>query len=85
MKKTRKTTNKILGISKCNTNKIIFLSKAGKDIYKPNEIANTFIDYFSTVSCKLISQLPPSSTKNQTICIPLILLHCFFTQHVHKK
>ena len=65
IKKTWQTINEILGRSKYNTNKINCLSKAGKDIYKPIEIANTLNEHFSTVSSKLISQLPPSTTKYQ--------------------
>ena len=65
IKKTWQTINEILGRSKNNTNKINCLSKTGKDIYEPTEIANTLNDHFSTVSSKLISQLPPSTTKYQ--------------------
>ena len=64
IKKTWQTINEILGRSKNNT-KINCLSKTGKDIYEPTEIANTLNDHFSTVSSKLISQLPPSTTKYQ--------------------
>ena len=65
IKKTWQTINEILGRSKYNTNKINCLSKVGKDIYEPTEIANTLNEHFSTVSSKLISQLPPSTTKYQ--------------------
>ena len=34
-------------------------------MYEPTEIANTLNEHFSTVSSKLISQLPPSTTKYQ--------------------
>ena len=65
IKKTWQTINKILVRSKYNTNKINCLSKVGKDIYKPTEIANTLNEHFSVISSKLLSQLPPSTTKYQ--------------------
>ena len=34
-------------------------------IYEPKEIANTFNTHFSTISCKLISQLPASAANYQ--------------------
>ena len=65
IKKTWQTINEILERSKYNTNKINFLLKVGKDICEPTEIANTLNEHFSTVSSKLISQLPPSTIKYQ--------------------
>ena len=63
IKKTFQTIDEILGRSKYKTNKINCLSKTGKDIYEPIKIANTFNKHFSTVSSKLIFQLPPSTIK----------------------
>ena len=48
-----------------NISKTNCVLKAGKLIYEPKEIANTFNTHFSTISCKLISQLPVSAANYQ--------------------
>ena len=65
IKKTWQTINEILGRTKANINKTNCVLKAEKLIYEPNEIANTFNTHFSTISCKLISQLSVSATNYQ--------------------
>ena len=53
MKKTWQTINEILGRTKANIRKTNCILEAGKMIYEPKEIANTFNTHFSTISCKL--------------------------------
>ena len=65
IKKTWQTINEILGRTKANISKTNCILEAGKMIYEPKEIANTFNTHFSTISCKLISQLPASAANYQ--------------------
>ena len=55
IKKTWQTINEILGRTKANISKTNCILEAGKMIYEPKKIANTFNTHFSTISCKLIS------------------------------
>ena len=53
------------GLKQISVKLIVRILEAGKMIYEPKEIANTFNTHFSTISCKLISQLPASATNYQ--------------------
>ena len=54
-----------MGRTKANISKTNCILEAGKIIYEPKEIANTFNTHFSAISCKLISQLPASAANHQ--------------------
>ena len=85
IKKTWQTINEILGRTKANISKTNCILEAGKMIYEPKEIANTFNTHFSTISCKLISQLPASAANYQDYLNSSNPSSMFFIQHAHKK